>query len=129
VRDGHAFAHDRVQQAAYSLIPEERRGAMHLQIGRRLLRSLTRERLDERIFEVVTQLDLGRSSSADPDERVQFAELNLRAGRKDYGAAAYSSRGAACWMATWPSSLRMSYVSVKDGGVPTQRPAGLLGTV
>jgi predicted ATPase/signal transduction histidine kinase len=93
-RDGYAFAHDRVRQAAYSLIPEERRSAAHLRVGRNLLLRLPRERQEEWIFEVVTQLDFGRSLIADPDERTRLAELNLRAGRRACGTAAYLSASA-----------------------------------
>jgi predicted ATPase/signal transduction histidine kinase len=90
-RDGYSFAHDRVRQAAYSLVPEARRSAAHLRIGRHLLERLPRERQDEWIFEIVTQLDLGVSILADPAERLQVAELNLRAGRKAFATAAYVS--------------------------------------
>jgi len=34
--DSYTFVHDRVQEAAYSLIPEELRAAVHLRIGRLL---------------------------------------------------------------------------------------------
>jgi predicted ATPase/GAF domain-containing protein len=90
-RDSCSFAHDRVRQATYARIPEERRAAAHLRVGRNLLRRLPRERQEESIFEVVAQLDLGRSLIADPDERTRLAELNLRAGRKASATAAYAS--------------------------------------
>src|SRR6202035_676516 len=54
----YAFLHDRVQEAAYALIPEDERAAAHLQIGR-VLASQAPEELEENIFEIVNQLDRG----------------------------------------------------------------------
>ncbi|HXU79990.1 MAG TPA: AAA family ATPase, partial [Polyangia bacterium] len=51
------FVHDRIQEAAYSLIPADRRVQVHLRIGRRLLARLAPEALDDRLFDVVNQLD------------------------------------------------------------------------
>ncbi len=41
--NNYKFLHDRIQQAAYSLFPEERRAAVHLRIARVLLANLTAE--------------------------------------------------------------------------------------
>ena len=51
------FLHDRIQQAAYSLIPEKHRAAIHLRIGRALLASMTSQQLDEQLFDVANQLN------------------------------------------------------------------------
>jgi predicted ATPase/signal transduction histidine kinase len=85
----YSFAHDRFQQAAYSLIPEDRRGGVHVAIGRLLLEHTPQERLEERIFDIVTQLDLGAALVTEREERIRVAELNLRAARKARSAAAY----------------------------------------
>jgi PAS domain S-box-containing protein len=77
---GYAFLHDRVQQSAYALIPPDRRRLVHLTVGR-LLRSRTAEG-DERIFDLVHHLNLGRELIADPAERTDLARLNLAAGQK-----------------------------------------------
>src|SRR3984957_18787735 len=53
------FLHDRIQQAAYSLIPEQHRAGVHLRIGRSLLASLTANQLDEQLFDVANQLNRG----------------------------------------------------------------------
>ena len=44
----YRFLHDRVQQAAYTMLPVEKRGALHLQIGRILLQILSRYLRDGR---------------------------------------------------------------------------------
>ncbi len=95
VRDGlllrmpgsYAFVHDRVQEAAYSLISQRSRPEFHLRIGRALLASM---RADE-VNDVVDQFNRGASLLADPHEREQIAELNLRAGRRAKSSTAYAS--------------------------------------
>ena len=59
----YRFVHDRVHEAAYALIPTERRAAVHLRIGRILVAHTPPGKLDEAIFEIVNQLN--RASSSD----------------------------------------------------------------
>jgi PAS domain S-box-containing protein len=104
----YKFAHDRIQEAAYSLIPERERAAMHLQIGRLLLSKAKSEELEEKVFEIVNQFNRGAGLLASRDERERVAELNLIAGQRAQASAAhtsalkYLSAGAAllapdCW--------------------------------
>jgi PAS domain S-box-containing protein len=86
----YRFAHDRVQQAAYSLVGDDERPVLHLRIGRLLLEGTPAQEVGDRIFEIVNQLDQGRALIA-PAERIPFAELNLRAGRKAVAAAAHAT--------------------------------------
>ena len=62
------FAHDRVQQAAYCRLSEQRRRALHLAIGQRLL-DRARDHRDERLFDIVDQLNLGQAHVAGDAER------------------------------------------------------------
>jgi PAS domain S-box-containing protein len=87
----YRFAHDRVQEAAYSLIPEQLRTEVHLRIGRRLAAHIPLDEQEEEIFDVVNQLDRGAGLITSRDEREQLAELNLRAGKRAKASAAYSS--------------------------------------
>ncbi len=93
VREDNAykFLHDRIQQAAYTLIPEEQRGEVHLRIGRVLLASMTADQLSEHLFEVANQFSRGAVCLVDQDEKVRVAAINLRAGRKAKASAAYAS--------------------------------------
>ncbi|GAA6620409.1 AAA family ATPase [Scytonema sp. NUACC26] len=54
----YKFLHDRVQQAAYALIDESQKQAVHLQIGRNLLKN-SQHKLSEKLFEIVDHLNLG----------------------------------------------------------------------
>ena len=87
----YRFAHDRVQEAAYSLIPQTSRPADHLRIGRLLAARTPLERQEEAIFDIVSQLNRGASLIDLPDERERVAELNLIAGKRAKEATAYSS--------------------------------------
>jgi PAS domain S-box-containing protein len=88
---GYKFAHDRVQEAAYSLIPVERRAEAHLRIGRLLEAHIPPTKRDEAIFEIVNQLNRGAALITNGDEREALAERNLRAGKRAKDAAAYAS--------------------------------------
>jgi PAS domain S-box-containing protein len=87
----YAFLHDRIQEAAYALIPESERAEAHLRIGRLRLPSLTQEGGSEHLFDIASQLNRGTALLTDHDEKVQVAAINLRAGRKAKASAAYAS--------------------------------------
>src|ERR1700677_728830 len=87
----YAFLHDRVQEAAYALIPEGQRAAVHLRIGRMLLPHTPSSELEEKIFEIVNQLNRGATLIALQREKLQLAELNMIAGRKAKASTAYKS--------------------------------------
>jgi PAS domain S-box-containing protein len=87
----YKFLHDRVQEAAYSLIPEHLRAEAHLRIGRLLAEHTPREKREEAIFEIVNQLNRGAALITSQDEREQLAELNLIAGKRAKASSAYAS--------------------------------------
>jgi len=87
----YKFLHDRVQQASYALIDEDQKKAVHLQIGRLLLASVSTEELPEKIFEIVDHLNLAWELITDESERVELARLNLDAGKKAKASTAYAA--------------------------------------
>jgi predicted ATPase/signal transduction histidine kinase/serine/threonine protein kinase len=87
----YKFLHDRVQQAAYSLIPEAEKPKTHLKIGKLLLSNTSDEEVDEKIFEIVNQLNLGRKLISSSDDKNQLASLNLIAGCKAKSSIAYEA--------------------------------------
>ncbi len=91
IGDTYRFLHDRVQQAAYSLLPEDQRSEVHLRNGRLLLAHLPPAEVEERIFDVVNQLNLGAPAAVSPEEKERIAGLDLLAGRKAKASTAYRS--------------------------------------
>ena len=109
----YKFIHDRIQEAAYSLIPEHSRAETHLRVGRLLWAHVTPGRREESIFEIVNQLNRGAALITSQDERQRLAELNLVAGKRAKSSTAYHSAlnylaaGAAllsddCWEHNYP---------------------------
>jgi PAS domain S-box-containing protein len=91
VNDSYKFLHDRIQEAAYALIPQDGRAAAHLRIGRLLLAHTPPEQREEKVFETVSQLNRGAGLMDSQEEREQLAELNLFAGKRAKASTAYAS--------------------------------------
>ncbi|MGX9430246.1 AAA family ATPase [Bradyrhizobium sp. LeoA1S1] len=89
--DSYKFLHDRVQEAAYSLIPEESRAEAHLRIGMLLAAQTPPEKLEEAIFEIVNQLNRGSHLITSIEELERVAELNFIAGRRAKTSTAYAA--------------------------------------
>ena len=90
-RDSYRFLHDRVQEAAYSLIPEGGRAQAHLRIGRLLAAHTSPNALEDGIFEIVNQLNRGAAEISLSEEQEQLAEFNLIAGKRAKASTAYVS--------------------------------------
>ncbi|XYI03780.1 AAA family ATPase [Sorangium sp. So ce1128] len=89
--DTYKFPHDRIQEAAYSLIPAGERAAAHLEIGWLLLSRTQPAELEEKIFEIVNHFDRGAALITSREERERVAELNLLAGKRAKASVAYAS--------------------------------------
>ena len=87
----YTFLHDRIQEAAYSLIPESERAVTHLRIGRVLAASASLEKIEEEIFEIVNQFNRAAPLITALDERKRVAKLNLAAGKRAKTSEAYTS--------------------------------------
>ncbi|MEP6516586.1 AAA family ATPase [Microcoleus vaginatus] len=85
----YKFVHDRIQQAAYSLIADRDKPIVHRQIGQMLLQNTPEERREEKIFDIVNQLNFGNELIYNRSEKDELAELNLIAGKKAKASAAY----------------------------------------
>jgi len=86
-----SFIHDRIQQAFYSLNPDEEKKLLHLRIGRLLDKKVKGTRRNEKIFDIVFQLNTGIQFIVDTGEKTHLAGLNLQAGTKALESAAYDT--------------------------------------
>jgi PAS domain S-box-containing protein len=85
----YKFLHDRIQQAAYSLIPEHHKVRHHLNIGRLWLQATPKDQLDDKIFDIVDHLNIGATLLTNQTQKNELARLNLTAGQKAKTAIAY----------------------------------------
>ncbi len=100
------FRHDRVQQAALQLINPADLPAVRLRIGRLLWDRLDAKRRNGQIYQITDHINAGLALVGDGAERRKLAKLNVLAGRKAWGAAAYRAtllyyRQAAEWAGGW----------------------------
>ncbi|WP_231124144.1 AAA family ATPase [Burkholderia vietnamiensis] len=89
-REGYAFVHDRVHEAAYELIPAQLRAQAHLRIGRILAAQPATDEARS-IFEIVNQYNRVIPLLDDPAERARVVDFNLEAGQRARASAAYGS--------------------------------------
>jgi PAS domain S-box-containing protein len=86
----YQFVHDRIQQAAYSLIPDTDKKSVHLKIGKLLLQYIPESGREEQIFMIVDHLNKGAELIEGKVEKLELAQLNLLAGSKAKASAAFS---------------------------------------
>ena len=86
----YRFAHDRIRQAAYELIPDKEKARVHQRIGELLLQNIDLKKHSDQVFEVVNQLNRG-TRKKDDSYRIRLCELNYLAGSKAKASSAYES--------------------------------------
>lgn len=88
LKSRYSFAHDQIQAAAYSLLGKAERPRFHCLIGEHLLTKTEPDKGGDRIFDVVSHLNLGADQHKDTSRRLR---LNIDAGQRALQAAAYRS--------------------------------------
>ncbi|WP_432431359.1 ATP-binding protein, partial [Rhizobium bangladeshense] len=86
----YAFAHDRVQEAAYAMLSEPERRSTHRHIASQLA-VLYGDDVDEQLFDVVDQFNRAAIPQDEAETRLLAASLNLRAGIKAKSTSAYAA--------------------------------------
>jgi len=76
------FGHDKIQSAAFELIPPDKRDSFRGTIGRVLSEKLDSEALESNLFEVVSLQNHAIADTSDKRECTELAKMNLRAGMK-----------------------------------------------
>ena len=87
----YRFQHDRIQQSAYSMIPDSEKPKVHHKIGKLYLNQAPKSAKTERIFEGVNQLNLAVNCLSNPEEATALAQLNLQAAKKANATSAFTS--------------------------------------
>lgn len=75
------FSHDRVQQTFYTLLSDEKKKQCHREIGCLLLERNQPNIPNEKILEIVKQLNMALDIITSATEKYETAALNLRAGK------------------------------------------------
>jgi len=91
MEDCQKFLHDKVQEAAYSLMSEQEKKEIHYKIGYLLLNNTKKENLDDKIFDIVNHLNISIELLNSEEEKEKLANLNLQAGKKAKLSTAYNS--------------------------------------
>lgn len=84
------FLHDRVREAAYTMLPESRQSELHHKFGQLMMSHYSKEEIEENIFDVVNQYNQAVKLITDENEKKQVLELNIRAGSRAKSALAYA---------------------------------------
>ncbi|MEB3827970.1 SpoIIE family protein phosphatase [Phormidium sp. CCY1219] len=117
----YQFVHDRVQQAAYELIAEDVKRAVHHKIGGLLLKNTPANELGTNLFEIVGHLNCAADLIDTESESIELARLNLSAAQKAKDATAYAASleylhaGIACLPAqAWVQHYELTFALHKE---------------
>jgi len=87
----YVWAHDKIQQAAYDLIPLPKRDTFHLFVGSRIFINASPSELKDMIYIVVDNMNIGSKLIESKDQRHDAASLNFQAGEESLQASAFHS--------------------------------------
>lgn len=80
--DVRHFGHDKIQLAAFELIPPDKRDSFRGRIGNILLEKLDPDLIEANLFAIVSLRNCAAATICDDKERKELANMSLRAGMK-----------------------------------------------
>lgn len=87
----YSFVHDRVQQAANSLIKAEEKSKLHFAIAKKLLEITPHENISDKIIDIVDHFNEGIEHVTEDKEKELVCEYNFLAGERAKNSAEFSS--------------------------------------
>ena len=87
IGDMYVFHHDRIQEAAYSLVGDSEKSALHYKIGKLTLDTATENERQNKLFYIVDQLNLGSKMITGGRERENLARVLEKANWKIKGVS------------------------------------------
>ncbi|MDH5682680.1 MAG: AAA family ATPase, partial [Spirochaetota bacterium] len=89
--EGFRFAHDRIKQAAYSLLSLSEKQNHHLTIAKHMLTAQSNQEITPNIFELCNHLSFAKDFFSDPVEKKNIASCYLKAAQQAKSSAAFES--------------------------------------
>lgn len=90
-RDRLTFVHDIVRDSVYSMMSETEQKMTHLHCGRKILGMTGIADMDDRILIVTDQMNAAAAILSKPEDHVELALLNLKAGKKKQDLSSLSA--------------------------------------
>ncbi|MBU0995435.1 MAG: AAA family ATPase [Proteobacteria bacterium] len=91
MRSDYIFHHDRIQEAAYSLISDEERPSFHYRIGKLVDEKTPEDQKQDKLFYIVDQLNLGEQLIKGRAARYDLSRMNLACAKKAKASIAYAA--------------------------------------
>lgn len=117
----YRFLHDRVQQATYTLIPESKKSHLHYKIGTLLFENTKDSEIEEHVFDIINQLNLGSQFIISQADKYQMINLNFLASKKAKASSAFKAATTYLKIATgylnsnaWETQYQMAFDLLKE---------------
>lgn len=88
-KNTYYFIHDRVQQAAYSILDNAEKITLHHRIALSLFSTLSKDEIHNKIFDIVHHFNKAATNITTDEENSLLIKLNFQAGNKARKATAY----------------------------------------